>query len=79
MSEKAMLNFRSVLAGCAAVVALYISLYVYLLYKDLPPAHGPRVFGIDLLVSLAKAMLLWPPFWLGAVAVFVAAAYLVKK
>ena len=83
MDEKAMLSLRSVLAGSGAVLALYIAWYVYflypLVYRHFPPDGKQRATGVGLLAAQAMEMLLSPLFWLAAVAVFFAAAYLARK
>jgi len=79
MSEKVMLSLRSVLAGSGAVFALYIAWYVYVHYKYFPPTGRQRAFGVEGLAALAKEILVWPAFWLAAIIVFFAAAYLARK
>jgi hypothetical protein len=79
MNEKPMLSLRSVLAGSGAVLALYIGLYVYLLYRDFPPDGRQRAIGLGALAGLAMEMLFWSAFGLAAVAVFFVAAYLARK
>ena len=83
MNQKALLSLRSVLAGSGAVLALYVGWYVYLVYtlvyRHLPPDGKQRATGLEVVVLLAKGLLLAPAFWFAAVAVFVAAAYLARK
>jgi hypothetical protein len=81
MNEKTMLGLRSVLAGSGAVLALYIGWYAYLLYRYgyFTPTGRQRAFGVGALAGLAEEILVWPAFWLAAVAVFFVAAYLARK
>ena len=79
MNAKAMLSLRSVLAGSGAVLALYIALYLYLLYRDFPPDGRQRAIGVGALAGQGLELLLSPGFWLAAVAVFFVAAYLARK
>lgn len=70
-----MLTWKNLLAGCGAVLALYIAVVLFseVRYFIKGIATGPAV------PAPAKVVLMYPAFWLAAVAVFLAAAFWARK
>ncbi|MGH9554683.1 MAG: hypothetical protein ACRD2Y_02565 [Terriglobales bacterium] len=71
-----MLSIRSVAAGVGAVIALYIAVFLY----QLIASYRPNVAtGLGALQGNALEVLLYPAFWVAAIAVFLAGAFWARE